>query len=132
MSTKTAKSAQDKAVFPPFKRVRTGRKGCTKYVQLETGSWVTFTPEGECHVGCWHRPIGELPYIGSKIEQSKQYAEGFMIHMKSAERERDEAIRHLRACVEDHARSSYTTPVWDSALAFLLHSAPAGTPPSTQ
>ena len=122
MTTKDAQTKQEdapNAVFPPFQRGRTGRKGVSKYIQIETGSWVTLNPDGSCHIGARHKYLGNLLEVAGELGQRKEYAEAWRIHMLRAERERDKVIGLLRACVEDHARSSYSKPVWDAAIAYL-------------
>jgi len=81
----------------PFKRGRTGIKGRTKYIQPETGSWVTLNENGDCHLGAWHRHLGTLLEVAGELEQRKEYAEAWRINMQRAERERDEALSLLPA-----------------------------------
>lgn len=84
-------------VMPPFQRGRTGRKGCTKYIQMQTGSWVTLNADGSCHIGAWHKHLGDLRDVGREIEQRKEYADAWRIHMLQYKRERDEAYDYLAA-----------------------------------
>lgn len=85
------------ACYAPFKRGRTGRKGCSKYIQPETGSWVTLNPDGTCHLGAWHKHLGTLLDVAGEIEQRKEYADAWRINMLRAQRERDEAYDYLAA-----------------------------------
>ncbi len=81
----------------PFIKAKTGKKGFTKYVQHETGSWVTFNPNGDCHLGAYNHHVGTLPEVAGQIQQSKEYAEGFRFAMLHANRERDEAYAYIHA-----------------------------------
>jgi hypothetical protein len=97
-------------VMPPFQRGRTGRKGCTKYIQMQTGSWVTLNPDGSCHLGAWHKHLGDLRDVGREIEERKEYADAWRIHMKNAICERDEVLTALAALVaaEDASIDKFT------------------------
>lgn len=96
MTHKTAMTAKDaqthqedppNAVFPPFKRGRTGIRGRTKYIQCESGSWVTFNEDGSCHIGARHKYLGNLLEVAGELEQRKEYADAWRINMQRAERE---------------------------------------------
>lgn len=92
MSTTTLGSVTNQedppnAVFPPFIRGRTGRKGCTKYIQFQSGSWVTLNPDGSCHLGARHKYLGNLLEVAGELEQRKEYADAWRINMQRAERD---------------------------------------------
>lgn len=85
--------------LPPFKRGRTGIKGRTKYIQLETGSWVTLNESGECHLGAFHKHLGTLADVARELIVRKEYADAWRINMQRAERERDAALSVLRGLI---------------------------------
>jgi hypothetical protein len=96
-STSANQDDPPNAVFPPFKRGRTGIKGRTKYIQVETGSWITFNEDGSCHIGARHQYLGNLLELAGDYQQRKEYADAWRINMQRAERELAEAREQLKA-----------------------------------
>lgn len=91
--------------YAPFQRGRTGIKGRTKYIQAETGSWVTLNENGDCHLGAFHEHLGTLLDVARELKERKDYADAWRINMQRAERERDAALAALKTLVDAEAAS---------------------------